>query len=239
MLFLGFGVRHFSLRILLHVLNSGALTSRSIALEQFEESRDNRSVRRTKLFVQQGHMIDFIDMDLGDFTRELRQRYLERYGDPKTSQASTPQVGGGALEPPHVFLSYCHEDKPQAERIKAELERRGIKVWYDSESLRAGQDWDDAIERVLRDEIDGFIILNSPMLVSKTFGYVNKEIKLALRCAEMARGMGFVYPVLIDGADPLPGLDRLQSVNGEREDHLDKLARDIKRDYQQRKKTLK
>ena len=234
MLFLGFGVRHLLLRILLYVLNSWRWKNRSFALERFEESLDLLSVAGTKLFFQpKEHHIDFIDMELGDFTRELRERYVAY----EKSHPMTPQAGLKSSQVPLVFLSYCHEDMAAAERIRAALERREINVWIDYENLRVGERWSPAIERVIHD-VNYFVVLNSKTLAAKQEGYVINEIHFALKREQGIRVRSFVCPVQIDEADLLLEFKEFHRIDVRTEAGLDQLSTHLKREYQQLKKTI-
>jgi hypothetical protein len=73
-LFIGFGFRHWYMRILLHVLKAGEHTAPSLALEDagFFTLPDQR---QTVLFFQSGHFVDFLQLPWQDFARELRQRF--------------------------------------------------------------------------------------------------------------------------------------------------------------------
>src|SRR5262245_13692312 len=44
-----------------------------------------------------------------------------------------------------VFISYAHEDKPRVAVLVAELEEKGLSVWWD-DRLEAGETWDRRIE---------------------------------------------------------------------------------------------
>jgi TIR domain/SIR2-like domain len=235
MLFLGFGVRHLSLRILLHVLNNGRTRNRSFALERFEDDIEHLSVEGAKLFFQQGQRIDFVDMELGDFTLELRHRY-EEY---EASQAGSPQgVGGKSSRAPLAFLSYCREDEAEAKRVSTRLEKLGVKIWVDVDQIRAGQRWDPQIERVIKRDVDYFIVLNSTTLARTSEGYVNRELKLALDRETTFRGVSFVCPVQVDETPLLEELEKFHRIDGKTDAGLEQLAKHLRRDFEERKKTI-
>lgn len=48
-----------------------------------------------------------------------------------------------------VFLSYAHSDAPLAAGLKASLEARGVRCWFDAQQLVAGADWRTEIGRGL------------------------------------------------------------------------------------------
>lgn len=77
---------------------------------------------------------------------------------------------------PQVFLSYAREDRPQIDRLAADLRKHRIKVWYDS-LLEGGQNWQQHIELALL-SCDVLLTVISPH--STTSPYVQAEVKNAL-----------------------------------------------------------
>lgn len=76
-----------------------------------------------------------------------------------------------------VFISYSHHNLGFAERLAIDLERAGIPVWRDKESIRLGAKWDPALlDAVL--ECEGFLLVASPEAAQST--YVAEEVKCAL-----------------------------------------------------------
>ena len=49
-----------------------------------------------------------------------------------------------------VFISYSHQDKSFAKKLAGELEGQGMKVWWDFDSLKGGQDWQKEIEKAIK-----------------------------------------------------------------------------------------
>ena len=45
----------------------------------------------------------------------------------------------------HVFVSYKHEEKEFADTLIRQLQMAGFAVWVDTEQLRAGENWREAI----------------------------------------------------------------------------------------------
>lgn len=74
------------------------------------------------------------------------------------------------VEPPRslrIFLSYGHDEHTEsALRIKADLEARGHKVWFDAERLREGRDWEQYIEEGLQ-ACDKVVLLMTPHSVRR------------------------------------------------------------------------
>ncbi len=66
-------------------------------------------------------------------------------------QAQVPASADEAVAPLKIFLSYEHDQyAADALQIKADLEQRGHKVWFDLERLREGRDWEQYIEEGLK-----------------------------------------------------------------------------------------
>jgi hypothetical protein len=60
-----------------------------------------------------------------------------------------------------VFLSYAHEQHPIAEELSVSLTVRGCDVFFDRSSLKAGVEYDSAIQKAI-EKCDLFIFLISP-----------------------------------------------------------------------------
>jgi internalin A len=75
-----------------------------------------------------------------------------------------------------VFISYAHKDKSFAKKLAGELEGQGMKVWWDFDSLKGGQDWQKEIERGIK-QCDFFLIALTPDAVASE--WVGNEILYA------------------------------------------------------------
>jgi nucleotide-binding universal stress UspA family protein len=93
-----------------------------------------------------------------------------------------------------VFLSYACHDVEVAALLEQELEARGIHVWRDETSLRAGEAWEAALKRAVR-SADCVIVLVSP--ASAESDVVRRELHWAT--SEMALGdmVECIVPVLL------------------------------------------
>jgi cold shock CspA family protein len=108
-----------------------------------------------------------------------------------------------------VFISYAREDWPFVEKLRADLQREGVKTWVDRFNLIPGQPWEKAIVKAIG-ECDYFIAVLSVRSVSKR-GFVQREIREALEVADTyPEGHIFVIPVRIDDCEPsFDGLKKL------------------------------
>ncbi|MEM7311436.1 MAG: TIR domain-containing protein [Planctomycetota bacterium] len=109
---------------------------------------------------------------------------------------------GSENRKPKVFISYAKENKEAAARLRDDLDRAGAAPWIDTEDMRAGEQWEPEIQRVIREWCDFFVALISSDSVNKT-GYVQREIKTALgQLNERPPGQVFVIPVKLDECEP-------------------------------------
>lgn len=96
-----------------------------------------------------------------------------------------------------VFISYSHEDKQFCDNIKKYLNQLGqcghsIDVWADHE-IKAGEDWDEAIEENLR-KADIILFLLSVNFINS--GYI-KDNELAVGYERRQGGSAEIIPVLV------------------------------------------
>jgi len=228
-LFVGFGLRHPYLRMLLHGLrvNDG---DRSLAVEQLASAPDQPD--DAVLFYERGK-ISLRDAEVAEFAAELARRF----------QA----VGGALAEPapglpavrPRVFISYASEDAQQAKRLYEALGESGFDTWLDKVRLEGGTRWDAMIEQEI-DRSDYVLILQSRALAAKVDSYVNKEIALARqRALRVSDPFKCLIPLEIEPCERRPDLASYQAetLTPERySDDVQKLVSLIKRDYQKRQR---
>lgn len=234
LLFLGFGFRHWYLRILLHVLNAGGKESRSFALEELAP-RNIENFQRTILFFKESdYKIQICKKELNSFVKELRTRFEE-----SSAAGSSPSETARILtseDVPTVFICHAGEDKHYAAQLYDQLRTEGLNPWIDKENLRGGDEWRHLIAKTIK-TVDYVLVLQSNALARKQIGYVNKEIHAALdRQDECRRGIRFIIPVQIEDCPLLEDLEHLQSINLSVKDDIRELITAIKRDLQRRKK---
>jgi hypothetical protein len=102
------------------------------------------------------------------------------------------------------FISYARQDRAIAVRLRDDLARLGAVPWIDVVDLVAGEDWQLAISRALR-QSSHFLALISHNSVNKR-GYVQKEVREALALLDqLPPDAIFLIPVRLDNAEPLHG----------------------------------
>lgn len=238
-LFVGFGIRHWYLRVLMKALVkalvrgiSTSQTASAFALEPFLQGVPDTERQQTILFYQRGTRVEICQDEINGFLSELTRRLGE---------------GGAMIQPspvgprrPHVFISYASEDQILASRLFASLQKAGFEPWLDKDGLRGGEDWDMMIEDQLR-ESDYVLVLQTSALTAKRVGYVNKEISIAREQAKLYRG-AFLFPLIAGNLTAEEKLDELASYQQlpVQEDSYDqdvsKLVSTMLRDYQLRQR---
>ncbi len=235
LLFVGFGLRHWYLRVLLKALVRSVLFGRpvnAIALEPLLHGIPDFDRQQTILFYQRGTRIEVCDDDISTFVAELSRR-LEVEGGAMTQP---PPIGPR----PRVFVSYADEDNALAARLFASLQSAGFAPWLDKDGLRGGEDWNLMIEDQLR-EADYVLVLETAALVEKRVGYVNKEIAIARAQAQRYRG-SFLIPLVADDLQPqqrveeLGGYQRMPLRERHYQEDITAMISTLLRDYQRRQR---
>ena len=231
-LFVGFGIRHWTIRFLLKLLIRALdLSSGAVALESFGEM-DPREREQTVLFYRRGTRVEVVDPDALGFIGELSERLQKSGGFLGPSQRRVRRA--------QVFVSYERADGAQAEQVWRALSTDRLEPTLDTQLLTAGTDWNQTLEDRIRG-CDYFVVLNSDSLAAKRIGYVNKEIDLALDQERyVQKGVRFVVPVCIGGLAPENGVPELRRFQqhavrpGSEADDLAALATLLSRDFQVR-----
>jgi hypothetical protein len=96
----------------------------------------------------------------------------------------------------HVFISYSRLDSDIVGLIEYDLVEGGHVIWRDSENIKGGEQWSDAIEQGIQDAYVLIVILSPSSLKSE---WVNREITFAV---EHPRKIPII-PIMLENA-PLP-----------------------------------
>lgn len=101
----------------------------------------------------------------------------------------------------HVFISYKHDDKEFADILIRQIQNAGFKLWIDTEQIRAGENWREAINYAIRDAF-ALVLVMTPE--TKSSEYVTYEWAFA-------QGAGVkIIPVMLRLCQIHPQLDMLQ-----------------------------
>ncbi len=201
-LFLGFGFRHWYLRILLYILQGCKNTNPSFAMEELMIALSGNKTDQIVFYIKQRDLKARIyNGKLGSFAASLCER---------AGIACPTLLGKGGLKRATVFICHANEDKKHAHTLYRLLKKAGMDPWLDLESLKPGDAWNNKIEEAL-EGVDYVIVLNSKALASRHEGYVVREINCALeRQKQFRREFRFIFPVRIDDAPLLSEIAKFQ-----------------------------
>ena len=121
----------------------------------------------------------------------------------------------GTPSGPLLFLSHAGADTGAARLLKQRIEqapeacKRGLKVWFDKDNLRAGEPWQTQLEETIGQQATAFAVYVGSRGV---INWVEAEVRLGLSRAIGGNGQRFPFiPILAAGAvgsDALPGFAR-------------------------------
>ncbi|HYU30615.1 MAG TPA: toll/interleukin-1 receptor domain-containing protein [Thermoanaerobaculia bacterium] len=97
-----------------------------------------------------------------------------------------------------VFFSYDHDDTEWADRLRAALEQRGVRVWIDSAEIRAGERWEEELEKGMKSSRAWTLICTRHALESV---WVREERNWALVLATSPDSNLQLVPVLLEDVE--------------------------------------
>ena len=239
-LFIGFGFHNWYLRVLLQVMNVYGHQSKAIA---FEDSHffDHPERQQVVGFFSGDRLIEFRPLQSETFAKQLSEAY-ESSGR-KRVQAAPAAAGGSVVssadKAPLAFISYASENRDRVEQLMASLEARGINVWQDRQNLRAGDDWNQKLIRVIQKMVDYVIVLQTDEMLSRTEGVFHREIKEAeTRQWSMSEYQGdklrFLIPVQCGACGILSSLENRHVIDIDAPGGEEALADSILEDWRKR-----
>jgi hypothetical protein len=234
-LFIGFGFHNWYLRVLLQVLNVYGHQSKAIA---FEDTLffDHPERQQVVGFFSGDRLIEFRPLHWETFARQLSAAY-EASGRKRVHAAPEPlQPSDNA---PLAFISYASENRDRVEELMAKLQARGINVWQDRQDLRAGDDWNQKLIRVIQKMVDYVIVLQTEEMLSRTEGVFHREIKEAqVRQSGMSEYRGeklrFLIPVRCGDCGILSDLENRHVIDLDAPGGEEALADSILEDWRNR-----
>lgn len=97
-----------------------------------------------------------------------------------------------------VFISYVSENEELAKKLKLSLEKYGIKVWFDKESIPVGSRWELEIRKGITNG-DFFIACFSKEYSMRLKTYMNEELTIAIEeLRQRVWDQSWFLPVLIN-----------------------------------------
>jgi hypothetical protein len=232
-LFIGFGFSQWYVRILLHALLGKERQYHrynlppSLVLEDddFFKHPDSRFAMG---YFEDHHSFLFRTLLLDKFTAELVKRY--QHPDPP----SDPFVSKSLQTSPVVFLSYRRHDIEKVTKLQARLNGAGIRTWQDVQNLRGGDRWEQAIKKVIWEQANYFVIVQTRSLKEAQESVVFDELREALR-RDKRRNVddptSFIIPVLFEPGAGLDSLSDIHMIDLTLEEGIDELIRTIKDDW--------
>ena len=138
----------------------------------------------------------------------------------------------------HVFLSYCHENKPEIAQLRQDLLAAGEAVWWDQDIL-PGQDWKAAIRQAMKRSSVVVLCLSDETSKRSRSGIYPEALDAIAEFRDHAPGSIFLIPIRLSACEIPPieidgtrTLDRLQYVDlfpaGNRSEGLNKLLQAIR-----------
>ncbi|UCH93308.1 MAG: toll/interleukin-1 receptor domain-containing protein [Candidatus Aminicenantes bacterium] len=230
-LFLGFGFRHWHLRILLHLLTDRERKSCSYAMEQSTPVKtDPHQLFQTILFFQRsGSKIHIFNKKLDDFAAQLREKF---------GQISPTSKPVKPIDMPEVFICYTSEDKDFADLLHKEFKAAGLISCPDKEDLGDRDDGNRKIKEI-PDNVHYIVVIQSKALAEKYKGYVIRdiqEINDAIEKKEFRQGQRFIIPFRIDKTPLSPELAAVGYVELMDKSNIPQLIKTIIRDFKKIKR---
>jgi hypothetical protein len=244
-LFVGFGFTNWWLRLLLKVLDVTGVENRglSLALEDEMTFQLAAASEHKGFFESLGIYIQVRDWNAMAAELSARIRPAARTAAVAAAPAGVapgpPAAGGPPNGRPLVFLSYASEDVDRVGALRDLLRRHGITVWHDKQNLRAGQNWDDQIVRIIR-AADYFVFVQTDRMDERDRqrlnGVYNRELKRAFeRLEDLPFGTPYVFHVTMGACRPRPEpqLGRVHRIAVDTEAGGDELAKAILDSYRE------
>jgi hypothetical protein len=231
-LFLGFGFHNWHFRILLHALKAeNERRNLSMALEDIAFF-DHPEQQQTMLFYDKEHRLEFYHASWLDFAVDLSQRFK---AEEQKRRPDTRQQSASMEPPPTVFLCHCSEDADEVEAFGTMLQQSGVNIWLDRQNLRGGDRWDQIIPKVIGEQVNYFVVLETPAMQGRPESYFYREINAALKRQEGFRlGMKFIFPAQLFACQPLIELLDFQRTDLTQPDGLQQLVDAILDDWRRR-----
>ena len=138
-----------------------------------------------------------------EFVNELHERWTARHPTQENMPRPIERTADGPrMEEGAVFLSYASEDEGHVQRIRDDLERAGVDVWFDKAELNAGDEYELKIKRnIERCSLFVPVISNNCLTPKRRFFRIewNHAQSVAL---QVPPSVQFILPVAVDDTSP-------------------------------------
>src|ERR1700683_648757 len=122
--------------------------------------------------------------------------FLDGAGVPHGLITYIKSLNAHAVELSSCFISYSSKDDGFATKLHGKLQAQHVRCWKDSEDLKIGDKFQDAIERAIRTHDKLLLVLSETSISSS---WVEWEVKRALK-KEQEQGSTVLFPVRLDDA---------------------------------------
>lgn len=104
---------------------------------------------------------------------------------------------------PYVFISYARRDSQFVDRLSADLQQAGVRVWRDVEQIQPGQQWQRALKDALK---DSFVLI---YVASEHSGDSTWMFQELMGFSETSK---LIIPLIIDDAGEQSLPDQLRMI---------------------------
>ncbi|MGH1363893.1 MAG: COR domain-containing protein [Calditrichia bacterium] len=148
--------------------------------------------------------------------RSYTSEFVETVSAPPSGEGNSMD---NKASQPHVFISYCHDDTKDVERLHSSLTSNGIDVWWDKEII-GGQDWKTEIRKAMKKSTTVLLCLSEKAMERQKSGIYPEAYDAIAAYRQYRPGEIFLIPVRLSKCD-IPDieiddtrtLDRLQYVD--------------------------
>jgi hypothetical protein len=127
---------------------------------------------------------------------KIPESFLRGCGVPDSFIEYMPSLVENAIQYYSCFISYSNKDKSLAERLHADLQSKGLRVWFAPEDLKIGDRFRQSIDVAVH-TYDKLMVLLSKNSIEST--WVEKEVETAFE-EERKRGKTMLFPIRLDNA---------------------------------------
>ncbi len=126
----------------------------------------------------------------------IPETFLRGCGIPETFIEFSRSLVGKPIEFYSCFISYNAKDASFAERLHADLQSNGVRVWFAPEDLKIGDKFRGEIDRAIRIYDKLLIVLSGNSITSQ---WVEKEVETAFE-KERQQNRTVLFPIRLDDA---------------------------------------
>ncbi len=126
----------------------------------------------------------------------ISEVFLRGCGVPETMITFAKSLVGKPIQFYSAFISYSSKDEDFAERLHADLQARGVRVWFAPEDLKIGDKFRTRIDEAIR-VYDKLMVVLSENSVSSP--WVEEEVEAALE-RERRENRLVLFPIRLDDA---------------------------------------